>query len=106
MLLNQTTNTPTQVIIHNNLPSQILLNKEIVGNWLLLALQNLPTLEHVTLIDMEGDTANSFILAVIQNEAIHPVATNDICCYKDVFYILLKQKCQVQISQNFIIPKG
>jgi len=55
---------------------------------------------------MEGDTANSFILAVIQNEAIHPVATNDICCYKDVFHILLKQKCQVQISQNFIIPKG
>jgi len=99
-------NTPTQVIIHNNLCGQIWLDREIVGNWFLLALQDLPTLEHVNLIDMEGDITNSFILAAIQNGAIHTVEINDICCCTDAFHILLKQKHQVQISQNFIIPEG
>ncbi len=98
---------PTRrVIIRNNLSGQILLDKEIVGDRLLLALQNLPTLEHVTLIDMEGDTADSFVLAAIQNDAIHTVEMNDICCYTDVFHTLLKRKRRVQISQSFIIPEG
>jgi len=62
-----------------------------------LALQNLPTLEHVTVIEMEGDTADSFILATIQNKAINTVEINNICCYTDAFHTLLNQKYQVKI---------
>jgi len=93
---------PIRVIIRN-LSGQILDENEIPGDGLLSALPNMPTLERVKLLDMIGDVADSFILAAVQNEAIHTVEMEAVDCSAHVFRAVLKQKRRVHIySCGFI----
>jgi len=75
---------PIRVIICN-LSGQILDENDIPGDRVLSALQNMPTLERVKLKDMIGNVADSFILAAVQNEAIHTVEMEAVYCSADVF---------------------
>jgi len=75
---------PIHVIIHN-LSSQILGENEMLGDWVLLDLQNMPTSECVRMQKMIGDVTSLFILANIQNQAIHTMEMEAVNCSADVF---------------------
>jgi len=94
---------PIRVIIRN-LSGQILDENEIPGDRLLSALPTMPTLERVKLQDMIGDVADSFILAAIENEAIHTVEMEAVFCSADVFRAVLKRKRRVHIYKCFMKP--
>jgi len=57
----------------------------VAGNWLSSFLQNMTTLGCITLQRMLGDIANSFVLAAVQNEAIHTMEIDDVSCSENVF---------------------
>jgi len=58
----------------------------------------------VKLQDMIGDVADSFILAAIENEAIHTVEMEAVYCSADVFRAVLKRKRRVHIYKCFMKP--
>jgi len=106
---NNNSSAPIGVVIQNFSGQKTLDNKEIAGNQLLLALQNMPTLECVTLIDMMGVIADAFIMAAVQNESIHTVEIQDVSCSADVVRALLKRKRRVCFSNCSIYssdPQG
>jgi len=73
------------------------------NNWLMSALQNMATLESVTFWNGCRDFDNLFILATIQNEAIHTIMLHSVDCSEPVFLAILKQKCWVIIHECYFI---
>jgi len=94
---------PIHVIIHN-LSSQILGENEMLGDWVLLDLQNMPTSECVRMQKMIGDVTSLFILANIQNQAIHTMENGSCLLFCRCFWAVLKQKHHVHFYKCFIKP--